>query len=146
MYSTSIKAGPGYFSFIYNDDGVVESFFEDEASFGLMASNDFGKGILGILREYFEEGKELPDVKLLGKLSNFQKDVYSLVRNIPSGETRSYGEIVAPNYARAVGTAMAKNNHALFVPCHRVVGGKNKLCYRWGGKWKEFLLEVEKLI
>ncbi|MBU6214435.1 MGMT family protein [Patescibacteria group bacterium] len=55
---------------------------------------------------------------------SFADRVRDVVRQIPRGETRTYGEVAAaaghPGAARAVGTIM-KNNYDPSVPCHRVV-------------------------
>lgn len=58
------------------------------------------------------------------KQSTFAERVRNAVRQIPKGETRSYGEVARaighPGAARAVGTVM-KNNFDPTVPCHRVI-------------------------
>ena len=57
--------------------------------------------------------------------SPFQKKVLKFVSTIPYGKTFSYGEIALklghPRASRAVGTANARNNLPLIIPCHRVV-------------------------
>lgn len=62
-------------------------------------------------------------------LGTFQQRVYDLVRGIPPGQTRTYGEIAAalgePGAARAVGRAMGDNPFAPVVPCHRVLGTRS---------------------
>lgn len=49
-----------------------------------------------------------------------QRKIYAVVRAIPRGETRTYGEVARaagrPGAARAVGTAMGRNRYPLFVP------------------------------
>jgi len=69
------------------------------------------------------------------RISSFADRVRDAVRQIPKGETRSYGEVAKaigyPGAARAVGTVM-KNNFDPTVPCHRVIlasgalGGYNR--------------------
>jgi len=79
----------------------------------------------------------------------FMRRVYDVVRRIPSGETRSYGEVAdaagRPGAARAVGAAMARNRICLFIPCHRVVGSSG--IGGWSGtgglEQKRALLELE---
>jgi len=55
----------------------------------------------------------------------FQKEVLELVRQIPYGETETYGSIAArmgkPKAARAVGGALSRNQVPLVIPCHRVL-------------------------
>ena len=79
----------------------------------------------------------------------FQIRVWSELRKIPYGETRSYGEVAKnigePRAVRAVARACATNPVALVTPCHRVVASDGKLAgYRWGIERKKALLEKEK--
>jgi len=74
--------------------------------------------------------------------------VWSALRVIPSGETRSYADVATmigePTAVRAVARACASNPVALVVPCHRVVRSDGALGgYRWGPEVKETLLAVE---
>jgi AraC family transcriptional regulator of adaptative response/methylated-DNA-[protein]-cysteine methyltransferase len=79
----------------------------------------------------------------------FQWQVWSALRGIPWGETRTYGDIAQaigrPRAARAVARACASNPVAVVVPCHRVVpamGGEGG--YRWGTSRKAALLARER--
>ena len=57
--------------------------------------------------------------------TNFQKMVWTELKKIPFGETRTYKEIAVaignPKAARAVANACGKNPYPIFIPCHRVV-------------------------
>ena len=61
----------------------------------------------------------------------FHQRVYDAARNIPAGETLSYGQLAArlgsPGAARAVGQALGKNPFAIIVPCHRVLAANGKV-------------------
>ena len=61
----------------------------------------------------------------------FQQRVWEQLRAIPTGATRSYGEIAAavgkPGAARAVGGAVGSNPISLIVPCHRVVASDGSI-------------------
>ena len=86
-------------------------------------------------------------IQLLG--TDFQKQVWNALLDIPFGETRSYAKqavsIGNPKAVRAVGTANGDNRFAIIVPCHRVIGANGKLTGYGGGLWrKEKLLEIEK--
>lgn len=78
----------------------------------------------------------------------FAERVRDVVRQIPKGQTRSYGEVAAavghPGAARAVGTIM-KNNYDPTVPCHRVIKSDGTLgAYNRGGpEEKKRLLRAE---
>jgi AraC family transcriptional regulator of adaptative response/methylated-DNA-[protein]-cysteine methyltransferase len=78
----------------------------------------------------------------------FQRRVWEELRRIPSGETRSYGEIAVamgrPKAQRAVGRACAANPVAVVVPCHRAVRTDGAVGgYRWGAERKNSLLRSE---
>lgn len=54
----------------------------------------------------------------------FNERCYALLNQIPEGKVTTYKEManaLGTNAWRAVGTAMAKNNDLIIVPCHRVV-------------------------
>ncbi len=79
----------------------------------------------------------------------FQWRVFAALRDIPTGETRTYGELAraigAPGAARAVGRACATNPVAIVVPCHRALGAAGALIgYRWGLERKRKLLAQER--
>ncbi len=79
----------------------------------------------------------------------FQKRVWEELRQIPYGQTVSYGEVARrigqPTATRAVARACATNPAALVTPCHRVVRENGDLSgYRWGVERKRQLLEQER--
>ncbi|MGW3119418.1 methylated-DNA--[protein]-cysteine S-methyltransferase [Streptomyces sp. NPDC001107] len=79
----------------------------------------------------------------------FQGTVWAQLREIPYGETRSYGELAAalgnPSASRAVGLANGKNPIGIIVPCHRVVGANGSLTGYGGGlDRKRRLLDFER--
>ncbi|MEM7703603.1 MAG: methylated-DNA--[protein]-cysteine S-methyltransferase [Pseudomonadota bacterium] len=78
----------------------------------------------------------------------FQQQVWKALRDIPSGETRSYGELAAalgnPKASRAVGSANGANNIAVLIPCHRVVQADGSIGgYAYGPDIKRELLRRE---
>lgn len=81
--------------------------------------------------------------------SEFQRKVWSALREIRSGETRSYGELARrirnPKAVRAVGLANGANPIAVVVPCHRVIGADGSLTGYGGGlERKRWLLAHER--
>lgn len=79
----------------------------------------------------------------------FQLAVWTELRRIPYGETRSYGQIAAalgrPGASRAVGTACGANPLLIVTPCHRVVRGDGALGgFAAGLERKKALLALEK--
>lgn len=103
------------------------------------------------LTEYFEGKRQQFDVPLFIIGTEFQKNVWKLLREIPIGETRTYkqqsGFLGNPKAIRAVGTANGINKIAILIPCHRVIGSNGELVGYAGGIWrKQKLLELEKAI
>ena len=94
------------------------------------------------LDRYFAgERPEDPPLDMRG--AAFELKVWAALRQVPFGQTVSYGEIArkvgAPDASRAVGMANGANPIAIIVPCHRVIGSNGKLTGYGGGldkkKW-----------
>ncbi|WP_287898558.1 methylated-DNA--[protein]-cysteine S-methyltransferase [Brevundimonas sp.] len=80
--------------------------------------------------------------------TDFQRRVWAALRDIPAGETRSYGQLAAaigaPKAMRAVGLANGANPVGVIVPCHRVIGASGTLTgYAGGLERKRWLLAHE---
>ncbi|HUG99816.1 MAG TPA: methylated-DNA--[protein]-cysteine S-methyltransferase [Gammaproteobacteria bacterium] len=80
--------------------------------------------------------------------TEFQQRVWQVLKSIPYGETRSYGDqarlLGMPSAVRAVARANGDNPLAIVVPCHRVIGADGKLTGYGGGLWrKRWLLHHE---
>jgi methylated-DNA-[protein]-cysteine S-methyltransferase len=78
----------------------------------------------------------------------FQREVWAALREVPYGETTTYGELAGrigrPTGARAVAGAVARNPVSIVVPCHRVVGASGALTgFAGGTDAKRRLLELE---
>ena len=74
--------------------------------------------------------------------------MWKLLKEIPFGETRTYGDLARQlgdvSLAQAVGAANARNPLSVIVPCHRVVGADGSLTgYAGGLDRKRFLLDLE---
>jgi AraC family transcriptional regulator, regulatory protein of adaptative response / methylated-DNA-[protein]-cysteine methyltransferase len=79
----------------------------------------------------------------------FQLRVWQALRQIPRGQTLTYGQLARkigePKAIRAVARACALNRVAILVPCHRVIGADGSATgYRWGVERKRRLLEAER--
>ena len=63
--------------------------------------------------------------------------MWALLREIPYGETTTYGalahELGNPRSVRAVGLANGRNPISIVVPCHRVIGADGSLVGYGGG-------------
>ncbi len=101
------------------------------------------------VREYFAGKRRDFDLPLAPQGTEFQHRVWAALRDIPFGQTRSYGEIAktieAPKASRAVGMANGRNPLAIIVPCHRVIGSDGSITgYSGGQQRKRELLERER--
>lgn len=75
------------------------------------------------LTNYFDDGSAHFNLPLAVSGTAFQQAVWRLLRTLPAGESRTYGELAAHlgSGARAVGNACRANPLPIIVPCHRVV-------------------------
>ncbi len=103
------------------------------------------------LIEYFN-GKRLKfDIPVYQKGTEFQGKVWNELLNINFGKTISYlilaRRLGDANCIRAAASSNGKNNIAIIVPCHRVIGSNQSLVGYAGGLWrKRWLLEHENKI
>jgi AraC family transcriptional regulator of adaptative response/methylated-DNA-[protein]-cysteine methyltransferase len=79
----------------------------------------------------------------------FSQAVWEVLRQIPAGQTRSYGQVARmmgrPEATRAVARANGANPIAIVIPCHRVIGADGALTGYGGGLWrKQALIELER--
>jgi methylated-DNA-[protein]-cysteine S-methyltransferase len=100
------------------------------------------------LRAYFAGELREFDLELAPVGTEFQLRVWKALREIPYGQTISYGELARRvgniKASRAVGLANGCNPIAIIVPCHRVIGSDGSLTGFGGGlRNKEILLELE---
>jgi len=100
------------------------------------------------LHAYFSGDDVAFDVPLDLQGTAFQRAVWQALLAIPSGGTRSYGELArslgVATAVRAVGAAVGRNPVSVIVPCHRVVGSDGALTgYAGGVDRKRALLALE---
>lgn len=101
------------------------------------------------LADYFAARSDRFHTPLALSGSPFAQEVWAALREIPAGETRSYGDIARgigrPSATRAVARANGANQIALMIPCHRVIGADGSLTGYGGGLWrKQRLIEIER--
>lgn len=82
--------------------------------------------------------------------TDFTRDVWRALQEIPAGEVRSYSqlakEIGRPEATRAVARANGANQIAILIPCHRILGADGSLTGYGGGLWrKQKLIELEQV-
>jgi methylated-DNA-[protein]-cysteine S-methyltransferase len=112
----------------------------DDAAFAAVAEQ---------LGEYWARERTTFDLPLRMHGTEFEQAVWQKLREIPYGETTSYGALalslgLTGHGARAVGRANGQNPIAIIVPCHRVIGADGSLTGFGGGlERKRLLLELE---
>ena len=97
------------------------------------------------LMDYFSGKKYQFETPLVLSGSAFQKNVWNALQKIPPGETRSYLEIAntikKPTAFRAVANANGANQHAIIIPCHRVINSNGDIGgYAGGISRKQWLI------
>ncbi len=138
--------------------------FPEGAGEGESAEKDCG--ILPQAREwldqYFAKGRPMPGrlklapglaSEILPSGSEFRREVWKLLLEIPYGEVLTYGELARrlagrrgldSMSAQAVGSAVGHNPLSIVIPCHRVVGADGSLTgYAGGLEKKRWLLQLE---
>ncbi len=105
------------------------------------------RALTAIVRAVDKPGASI-DLALDIRGTVFQERVWSALRAIPAGSTKSYAEIAqaigSPKAVRAVGSACGANEIAVLIPCHRAVRSDGSISgYRWGTERKRELLARE---
>lgn len=100
------------------------------------------------LTAYFDGTLQQFDLPLAGAGTGFQKSVWAALREIPYGQTETYGQLARrignQKASRAVGLANGRNPIGIIVPCHRVIGANGSLTgYAGGIERKQWLLAHE---
>lgn len=100
------------------------------------------------LIEYFTGRRKVFNLPIHQEGTDFQQKVWSQLLAVPFGKTASYldmakksGDVKA---VRAVAAANGKNQIAIIIPCHRIIGSDKSLVGYSGGMWrKKWLLQHE---
>jgi methylated-DNA-[protein]-cysteine S-methyltransferase len=112
-----------------NQDAITGIHFAREK--GQFHPNKWVRKAKQQLNDYFESHRQTFDLPLLPQGTNFQLQVWESLRDVPFGQTISYGglaeRIGRKNAARAVGMANNRNPLSIIIPCHRVIGSNGAL-------------------
>ncbi|WXL25150.1 methylated-DNA--[protein]-cysteine S-methyltransferase [Ectopseudomonas mendocina] len=113
-----------------------------------LEQDDHGlKDLLGELLRQIREPQRAAHLPLDIRGTAFQQQIWNKLREIPSGQTRTYAQLATEvgSHPRAVARACASNPLGLIVPCHRVIASNGNLSgYRWGLARKQAILDQEK--
>ena len=85
--------------------------------------NDLARIVCDQLAAYFADPDFCFDIPLNLNGTVHRSKVWQAMRNIPRGQTRSYGDLAVQLHSspRAVGQACGANPTPIIIPCHRVV-------------------------
>lgn len=100
------------------------------------------------LSQYFSKERTEFSIPLLFVGTDFQKQIWNALLQIPYGKTETYlglsKNISNEKAIRAVASANGANAISIIVPCHRIIGTDGKLVgYAGGLSVKKKLLELE---
>ena len=150
-FSAVVTAPVGLLGIRLENGRLVGIDFAPGAAQPARAPDPVTRDVLDQLFRYFEDARWQFDLPLEMRGTPFQRRVWQSLRRIPSGGTRSYGDLARElgSSARAVGGACRRNPIPIVVPCHRVVaaGGIGGFMGQRGGgalAIKQWLLDHER--
>jgi AraC family transcriptional regulator of adaptative response/methylated-DNA-[protein]-cysteine methyltransferase len=125
------------------EDEVIQKLLKEWPNADISADQDATEDVA---KQLFDtrEGS----IRLLCKGTPFQLQVWEALLKIPEGKLLSYQQVAEqigkPSATRAVASAIAKNNIAYLIPCHRVIRNTGEINqYRWGATRKQALIGLE---
>ncbi|MEH3114998.1 methylated-DNA--[protein]-cysteine S-methyltransferase [Pedobacter terrae] len=145
-YASVIASPIGKITILADDEFVHAVTFAEIDTTGL-TENPLTLKLGQQLGDYFNGKLQQFNLPIKQNGTEFQQEVWQNLLTIPFGETISYAKFSAhhPLAIRAIAAANGKNNIAIVVPCHRVIGSNGKLVGYAGGLWrKQWLLQHER--
>ncbi|MCX2493310.1 methylated-DNA--[protein]-cysteine S-methyltransferase [Pedobacter sp. PF22-3] len=145
-YASVIASPIGQITILADDEFVHAVTFAETAITGLNA-NPLTLKVTQQIDDYFNGKLQHFSFPIKQNGTTFQQEVWQNLLNIPFGETTTYAKFSEHNplAIRAIAAANGKNNVAIVVPCHRVIGSNGKLVGYAGGLWrKQWLLQHER--
>lgn len=151
-YYFNYNTKKGDITIIYDLRGVEKVFlpYEHSLDFSELQYKENDE-IKGYFSDYFS-GKEIKNIKLNIKITQFQKKVFDILITTNRGTLLTYGDIaklIGCGSSQAIGQALKRNPVPIIIPCHRVVGKG------WDGgfagettgvkmEYKKYLIDIEK--
>ncbi|NQO33363.1 methylated-DNA--[protein]-cysteine S-methyltransferase [Streptococcus suis] len=152
MYVKTIYQSPlGPMSLVASDRGLRGAWFEDQKYFerglnekAILAPHHILDQTSLLLDAYFlGQDVDFSSLPLEAIGTEFQEKVWALLKEIPHGQTTSYGQLAQQlglRSGQAVGGAVGCNPYSIIVPCHRVLNQKGQLTGYAGGLDKKIWL------
>jgi len=150
-YYTYYESPLGLIKIGGTDSYITELSFLDNSNqleYGIPGVSDLLHQCTEQLIEYFQGRRKVFEIPVHQEGTEFQKNVWNELLQIPFGKTMSYldlsKQIGDPKAVRAVANSNGKNKIMLLVPCHRVIGTDRTLVgYAGGMQRKKWLLQHE---
>lgn len=162
IYICKYESPIGSLTAASNGAALTGLWFDGQKYFGSTLTEEYEERDLPVFAKtkdwldlyfYGENPDFMPPLAVNG--SDFRRAVWNILRQIPYGQTMTYGEIAkkmaaqmgaAQMSAQAVGSAVGRNPISILIPCHRVVGSNGSLTgYAAGIEKKAALLALEKV-
>jgi len=148
IYIAAVKEGVVKISFSTESLQELEKYCQKHLGSEVREGSEYTRNAKQQILDYLEGKSQSLDFPVIHLNSPFRQKVLEAERNIPYGETRSYGEVAKmvnnPRASRAVGSANAENPLPLYFPCHRIITSNGKLGGFGGGlNVKQYLLDLE---
>lgn len=151
IYTTYYHSPVGLLKISGTENFISEISFHDTSQKSVANKKDLPPLLIQCIEQliqYFHGERRIFELPLNQPGTAFQQGVWNDLMTIPYGKTISYLELARktgdPKATRAVANANGKNNIAIIVPCHRVIGANKELVGYAGGLWrKKWLLEHE---
>lgn len=151
IFSTYYHSPVGLLKISGTQDYISEVSFHDTTQKSDGSKKDMPPMLIQCIEQliqYFNGERRIFELPINQTGTPFQQETWSLLMTIPYGKTISYLQLAIktgdPKATRAVASANGKNNVAIIVPCHRVIGANRELVGYGGGLWrKKWLLEHE---
>ncbi|WEK18346.1 MAG: methylated-DNA--[protein]-cysteine S-methyltransferase [Candidatus Pedobacter colombiensis] len=150
QYCTIVDSPIGELS-IFADDDFVNKITFKKTDTSHLTENKISKLAASQLSDYFEGKLQSFDLPMSQSGTDFQQNVWKELTTIKYGTTISYlqfsTQLNNPLAIRAIAAANGKNELAIVIPCHRVIGSNGKLVGYAGELWrKQWLLDHEREI
>ena len=145
-YATVLESPIGNITILANETAVTVITFGEKDTKDL-TENSVSQMAAQQLHLYFEGKQKDFTFPMAQNGTAFQQEVWQNLLKIPYAETISYAKFSShqPLAIRAIAAANGKNNLAIVVPCHRVIGSDGKLVGYAGELWrKKWLLQHER--
>ncbi len=151
QFTTYYHSPVGWLKIAGNNDFISEVSFHDTSQKSEGHNKHMPSLVIQCIEQliqYFNGQLRQFDFPVHQPGSDFQQSVWNQLMSIPFGRTISYLELARrigdTKATRAVASANGKNNIAIIIPCHRVIGANKELVGYGGGLWrKKWLLDHE---